>query len=197
MSVSDVVRMYLKSKPYTLEALGSGIVNYSALARVIQKSLRIKNYGAVKAAVVRYAEHLDYVMGNIEKAALPVLKQNKLSLLDGITVIVADKKFEIENDAEVKIDSYHVYLTGKAAVRAMPKKERDHVVKLHEDCSAIILYSAEKLENIPGVMAFLTSLLAEQNINIVELISVYTETIFVVNKEDALRSYQMLSELIK
>lgn len=197
MTISDVVRMYLRSKPYTLEALGSGIVNYSALARVIQKSLRIKNYHAVKAAVVRYAEHLDCVMGSIEKAAMPVLKQNKLSLLDGINVIIADKKLEIENDAEVKIDSYYVYLTGKVAASTIPKKEKDHIIKLHEDCAAIMLYSAEKLENIPGVMAFLTSLLAEQNINIIELISVYTETIFVVNKEDALRSYQMLSELIK
>ena len=56
MKVSEGVRMYLKGKPYMLEAIDSGVVNYSALARLIQDKIGAKSYGAVKAAVIRHAK---------------------------------------------------------------------------------------------------------------------------------------------
>ena len=51
-------------------------------------------------------------------------------------------------------------------------------------------------ESTSGVVAFITSLLAEYNINVVELLSCYTETILVVNKSDALVSYKLLSDMM-
>ena len=189
--------MYLKHKPYILEALDNGIVNTSALARVLQLRMRLKNYQAVKASIRRFAETRGKVKQGIEERALSVLKDNRITLLDGISVIISSRKLEIENDAQVKIDSYHVYLTRKAVLARSKVRIRESIVKVHEGCSAIIIYSDTKLEGVSGVIAFLTSILAEQGINIVELISCYTETIVVVNREDALRSYQIISELTR
>ncbi len=197
MSISDTVRIYLKNKPYTQEALEYGIVNFSALARLIQKELGIKNYQAIKAAIRRYAEHIESVKGSIENRALKVLKENRIALLDGVHVIVSEDELDIPNDAKVKIDEYYVYLTRKDVVKGLGKKARQSIVKVNDNCSTLIIYSGENLESGSGVIAFLTSLLAEQNINVVELISCYTETIIVVNKEDALRSYELLSGIIK
>jgi aspartokinase len=197
MSISDTVRTYLKNKPYTMEALENGIVNYSALARVIQKQLGIKNYQAVKAAIRRYAEHIESVKGTIESRALGVLKENRIALLDGVHVIVSEAELNIPNDAKVKIDEYYVYLTRKDVIKGLGKKERQSIVKVNDNCSTIIIYSGENLESGSGVVAFITSLLAEQNINVVEFISCYTETIIVVGKNDALRSYELLSSITK
>ncbi|MEM3838979.1 MAG: ACT domain-containing protein [Candidatus Micrarchaeaceae archaeon] len=197
MSVSDTVRVYLKNKPYTLEALESGIVNFSALARLIQKELGIRNYQAIKAAIRRYSEHIKSVKGNIEANALRVLKENRIALLDGVHVIVADRELEIENDAKVKTDQYYVYLTRKYSPGEIGKKSKGSIIKVNSNCATLTIYSGENLESGPGVIAFLTSLLAEQNINVIELISCYTETIIVVNREDALRSYELLSGIIK
>ena len=197
MSISDTVRVYLKNKPYTQEALEYGIVNFSALARLIQKELGIKNYQAIKAAIRRYAEHIESVKGSIETRALRVLKENRIALLDGVHVIVSEEELDIPNDAKVKIDEYYVYLTRKDAVRGMTRKARESIIKVNDNCSTLIIYSGENLESGSGVVAFLTSLLAEQNINVVELISCYTETIIVVNRADALRSYEILSGIVK
>lgn len=197
MNVADVVRTYLKNKPYTMEALESGVVNISALARLIQRELGLKSYQAVKGAVRRYAEHVGTVKDNIEKRALEVLRENRITLLDGMYVMISSRKLEIENNAEVKIAGHYVYLVDKNTFRGMGKKAKESMVRVHENCSAIIIYSEEKLENVSGVLAYLTSLLAEQKINVIEFISCYTETILIVSKEDALRSYQTLSEVIK
>ncbi len=197
MSISDTVRVYLKNKPYTQEALEYGIVNFSALARLIQKELGIKNYQAIKAAIRRYAEHIESVKGSIEARALKVLKENRIALLDGVHVIVSDEELEIDNDAKVKIDNYYVYLTRKNVMKDLGKKAKESIIKVNDNCSTLIIYSGENLESGSGVVAFLTSLLAEQNINVVELISCYTETIIVVNRTDALRSYEILSGIVK
>lgn len=197
MSISDTVRMYLKNKPYTLEALEYGIVNFSALARLIQKELGIKNYQAIKAAIRRHAEHIESVKGNIENRALRVLKENRIALLDGVHVIISEEELDIANDAKVKIDDYYVYLTRQDVMKGLGKKARQSIVRVNDNCSSIVIYSGENLESGSGVIAFLTSLLAEQNINVVELISCYTETIIVVNRVDALRSYEILSGIVK
>ncbi len=197
MTISNVVRTYLKNKPYTMEALENGIVNFSALARLMQKELGIKNYQAVKAAIRRYASHLESVRGSIETRALEVLKENRLALLDGVHVIVSRKELDVDNDAKVKTDQYYIYLTRKDVVKRMGKKDRSELVKVRDNCSAILIYSEENLEGTSGVMAFVASLLAEQNINMIELISCYTETILVVSKDDALRSYELLSTAVR
>ncbi len=197
MSISDTVRTYLKSKPYTLEALENGIVNYSSLARLIHDELRIKNYQAIKAAIRRYAQHIAKVKGGIETRALNILKENRMALLDGVHVIISLEDLNIENDAKVKIDQYYVYLTRKDVIKSLPKKTRENLVKVRDNCSAVIIYSEENIEGASGVIAFIASLLAEQNINVIEFISCYTQTILVVNRSDALRSYELLSRIIK
>ena len=76
MTISNVVRMYLKSKPYTLEALDSGIVNYSALSRLMQKQLGIKNYQAIKAAIRRYAEDREV----LREGKRTIIRRDRVSL---------------------------------------------------------------------------------------------------------------------
>ncbi len=197
MSISDTVKAYLKNKPYTMEALEKGIVNYSALARLVQEELGIRNYQAIKAAIRRYAGQREALRGSIELRAMKVLKENRIALLDGVHVIISREDIGIDNDAKVKIDEYYVYLTRKDTLKTLGKKAKDNLVKVRDNCSAVIIYSEENIEGASGVIAFLASLLAEQNINVIEFISCYTETIFVVSREDALRSYELLSGIMR
>jgi predicted regulator of amino acid metabolism with ACT domain len=60
----------------------------------------------------------------------------------------------------------------------------------------IVVHSPEELEATPGVVAFLTTLLAEQGVNIVEFISCWTQTIIVIEKKDSLKVYETLSNLV-
>jgi aspartokinase len=60
----------------------------------------------------------------------------------------------------------------------------------------IVVHSPEELEVTPGVVAFLTTLLAEQGVNIVEFISCWTQTIIVIEKKDSLKVYETLSNLV-
>lgn len=196
MSTANLVRVYLKNKPYMIEALESGIVNLSALSRLVQKDLKLDDYFAVKAAVRRYYQHLEKVKEGIEERALSVLKGNKITILDGISILISGKDIEIENDAKIKIGRYYLYLVESGALRRSKVKSSD-LIKKYENCSAIVIHSEENVESVSGVMAFVTSLFAEYNINIIELISCYTENILVIRREDTLKGYELLSEVVK
>lgn len=196
MSTANLIRVYLKNKPYMIEALENGIVNLSALSRVIQKDLKLSDYYAVKAAVRRYYQHLEKVKQSIEQRALSVLKGNKVTILDGISVLITSKDVDVRNNAKIKLGDYYIYLIDSAVLKRSRIKPAE-IIEKHENCSAIVIHSEANVENVSGVMAFVTSLFAEYNINIIQLISCYTENILVIKREDTLKGYELLSEVVK
>jgi len=190
MTVAKGVRNYLKNKPYVLEALEKGIVNLSELSRQIQNELGTKDIVAIKAALRRLSEELQKHKQRREEKVLELLKKSAVSVYDRKSVVIAMRELEIKNGMKVNLLSKIVYLLDK---NSLPGKLG--ALKIHDNCTMIVIHSPEELETTPGVVAFLTTLLAEQKINIIEFISCWTETIIVVEKKDSLRAYEILSEI--
>lgn len=196
LSIAERVRNWLENKPYILEGLEKDLINLSELSRVIQRELKVKNIQAIKASLRRHSEKLRKIKQRREERVLEILRESKISLEDGVSVAITDKDMAIENQAKVKLDSYYLYLTEKSQINKIRNNFKANLINTYENCTALILSSTIKIERMPGVVAFLTSLLAQQNINILEFISCYTKTIIVVERIDALRSYQILSRMI-
>jgi aspartokinase len=192
LTIAEEVRNHLKNKPYVLEALEKGIVNLSELSRQIQKELKINNMIAIKAALRRFSEELQRRKHKREEKVLSLLKESTITLHDGNSVVVTTKPLENEAKIKVNLGGKFVYLTDKNSLGKI-----DGILQKHENCVVIVIHSPVELEVTPGVVAFLTSLLAEQNINIIEFISCWTDTIIVVDKKDSLKTYEVLSNVIR
>ena len=191
MTIAQNVRSYLRNKPYLLEALEKGIVNLSELSRQIQQELKTSNTSAVKAALRRFAEEAQRHKQKREEKVLQVLKRSGMVVYDRKSVMVTNKEIDVKNALKVDLLDKHVYLLDRSEL-----PERVSALVKHEDCTMIVVHSPEELENTPGVVAFLAALLAEQNVNIIEFISCWTETIMVVEKKDSLKAYEVLSNMV-
>ncbi len=191
MTIAQNVRSYLRNKPYLLEALEKGIVNLSELSRQIQEELKTDNTTAVKAALRRFAEELQRHKQKREEKVLHILKRSGMAIYDRKSVVITNKDVDAKNALKVDLLNKHVYLLDR---NDLP--ERINTLVKHEDCTMIVVHSPEELEATPGVVAFLATLLAEQNINIIEFISCWTETIMVVEKKDSLKAYEVLSNMV-
>jgi len=191
MTIAQNVRSYLRNKPYLLEALEKGIVNLSELSRQIQEELKTNNTSAVKAALRRFAEELQRHKQKREEKVLQVLKRSGMAVYDRKSVMITNKEIDAKNALKVDLLNKYVYLLDRSDL-----PERISALVKHEDCTMIVVHSPEELENTPGVVAFLATLLAEQNINIIEFISCWTETIMVVEKKDSLKAYEVLSNMV-
>ena len=191
MTIAQSVREYLKNKPYLLEALEKDIVNLSELSRQIQTELKINNTTATKAALRRFAEELRKHKQRREEKVLQILKRSAISVYDRKSVIITSKELEKESGMKVDLPGKFVYLLDRSEL-----PERISALVKHENCTLIVINSPIELEATPGVVAFLTSMLAEQNLNIIEFISCYTETVIVVEKKDSLKTYEVLTNLV-
>ena len=190
MPIAKNVRNHLRNKPYLLEALEKGIVNLSELSRQIQEELKIDNMSAVKAALRRFSEELKKHKHKREEKVLRVLKRSAMAVYDRKSVVITTKEISTKTGMKVDLLGKVVYLLDRSD---MP--ERISALVKHDNCTMIVMHSPEELEATPGVVAFLTTLLAEQNVNIIEFISCWTETIIVVKKKDSLKAYEVLSNL--
>jgi len=191
MTIAQNVRDHLRNKPYLLEALEKGIVNLSELSRQIQEELKTDNTSAVKAALRRFSEELQKHKQKREEKVLQVLKRSGIAVYDRKSVMITSKEISTKSGMKVDLLDKFVYLVDRSD---MP--ERISTLVKHDNCTMIVVHSPEELEATPGVVAFLTTLLAEQNVNIIEFISCWTETIIVVEKKDSLKAYEVLSNIV-
>jgi aspartokinase len=192
MSIANEVRLYLKNKPYILEALEKDIVNLSKLTRQIQLDFGIKNFHAVKAALRRFSEENKKYKHKREERVLRLLKKSKVTVYDGNSIIITNEPTNIKEKIKLTLEDSIVYLLDKTELPRVTK----NILKKNENCSTFLIKSPEEIENTPGVVAFLTSLLSEQNVNVIEFISCWTETIIVVDRKDSLRAYEILMSVI-
>ena len=191
MTTAKNVRDYLRNKPYLLEALEKGIVNLSELSRQIQTDLKTENITATKAALRRYVEELQKRKQKREEKVLQLLKRSGIAVYDRKSVIITAKEINNKNGMKVDLPGKFVYLLDRADL-----PERISTLVKHDNCTMIVINSPEELEATVGVVAFLTTLLAEQNVNIIEFISCWTETIIVVEKKDSLKAYEALTNIV-
>jgi len=185
------VRTYLRNKPYLLEALEKGIVNLSELSRQIQEELKTGNTTATKAALRRFSQELQKHKQKREEKVLQILKRSVIAVYDRKAVIITAKEISAKNGMKVDLPDKFVYLLDRADL-----PERVSTLIKHDNCTMIVVNSPEELEATIGVVSFLTTLLAEQSVNIVEFVSCWTETIIVVDKKDSLKTYEALSNLV-
>jgi len=191
MTVAQTVRNHLQNKPYLLEALEKGIVNLSELSRQIQEELKTNDASAIKAALRRYAEELQKHKKRREEKVLHLLSHSSIAVYDRKAVMITSKEVNCKDGMKVDLLDKFVYLLDRSDL-----PDRINALVKHDNCTMIVVHSPEELEATPGVVAFLAALLAEQNVNIIEFISCWTETIIVVEKKDSLKVYEILSNLV-
>ncbi|MEM5871575.1 MAG: ACT domain-containing protein [Candidatus Aenigmatarchaeota archaeon] len=194
MSVSEKVWLYIKKKPYLQEALSSGIVNYSASARLIGKDIGIKNYEAIKMALIRLGRKMGKERKSMEEKVLYILRKSKLELRDKISVIISYKKLNIPAIAKAKSKSGYTYIVNSEVIENIRKK---YLIKIQKDLAMLTITSPEGVEETPGVISYLLAALANEGINVVEFVSCYKDTLLILKNTDATKAYEILSERMK
>jgi len=193
-SVSENVRLYIKGKPYMQEALERGVVNYSALARMIGSDMGTRNFDAIKAALLRLSRKLGKDRRNMEQKVLKVVRSSRLEMRDKIAVVISGSKLETPAIASAKSASGYTYIMDEGAIDTVRSR---NVLKAQKNLSMITIISQENLEETPGVIAYLLASLAAENINVVEFVSCYKDTLLVFKNADITKAIETLSERLR
>ncbi|MFH2111964.1 MAG: hypothetical protein ABIJ47_11980 [Candidatus Bathyarchaeota archaeon] len=187
-SVAQLVRDTIQMRPSLLDALNMKVVNYSALARLLQEEMGEGSLEAVKAAIIRVADEISEDRGLREEAVLGILKESKVRLQDKIAVVISPIRLDIPHIVTAHLTDQYIYIVDQTIM----KQRLPEQVKIESNLVALILLSPLRVETTPGFVAFVTQLLASRNLNIVEFISCSTNTIIILSPKDALTAFSLL-----
>jgi hypothetical protein len=187
-SVAQLVRDTIQTRPSLLDALNMKIVNFSALARILQAELGEGSLEAVKAAIIRVADEISTDRSLREEAVRGILKTSRVRLQDKIGVVISPIRLDIPHIVTAHLTDQYVYIVDQTIIKD-PLPEQ---VQFQKNLVALILLSPEVVEETPGFVAFVTQLLASRNINIVEFISCSTNTIIILDGTQALQAFSLL-----
>jgi hypothetical protein len=163
-----------------------------------------KNFDAILIACRRYKLKLKKE-GN-EKEILDLLKNSKLEVKNKVSAVVLDTSTptsaidilekKIRKDKGifrlVESNSAITLITSEDHLADIDELFKTNVIEKNTGLVEVTLKTSEEIEHIHGVLAFLYARFAEYGINIVETMSCWTDTIFIISEKDVAKVMEMM-----
>ncbi len=207
-NITKLTEQYISEHPSIKDSLKKGLINYSKLARQIADETDTdlkKNFDAILVACRRYYRKVRKEK-ILEQDILDVLKKSKVEVKNKIIAAVLDKSIyfegllDLEKEVKKKGDIFHI-IEGTSAITVVTAEEysdkikklfKNKIIKENKRLVEIFLKSPKEIEHVAGVVPYLYSLFGEKGINIVETLSCWTDTIFVVEEKDIAKVMEIL-----
>lgn len=201
-TISEEVHRLLSTYPYIEEYISSGLINYRALARHIHDDVK-KDLGSdvkfqsVVTAVRRYPiSRTKLGRGKVSG----ILSRSEVNLKYDVGVITT--KFdqsviglmeEIQSGLKIPYMIFQgietlTIVVEESQLEAIASMLQEKVLDKKDKLAFVIVNSPQEIVDTPGVIAYLGNVLALEGINLVEMMSSHTETCFIVEEGDALRT---------
>jgi hypothetical protein len=210
MNISQATRKVLRKYPNIAEYLSYGVVNYRALARLIQPEVeRLLGTGVKLQSIVTALRRSG--SAKLEQGeASRILAKSEVSLRYDLGLITTSLSREtprkvLEVHRALRGETY-VLLQGLENLTIVTRQEHiakleklfgDEMIESKRSLAGIFVKSPPEIASTSGVLARLSGLLAAEGINVVEMMSSHMETIFLVEERDCLRGVEAIREEIK
>ncbi len=200
-NITKLAENFISEHPSIKDCLKNGLVNYSSLSRKIALDSGIsakKNFDAILIACRRFQGKLEKEEV-FENRIIKILKSSKIEIKNKAMALVLEKDvhFEtllyIEKEIKKQKEIFRI-IEGASAITIITSEEfadlirknfRNKIIVENAHLAEITIKSPKEIETTPGAYAYLCSLFQENGINIVETLSCWTDTIFLVDEKDA------------
>jgi aspartokinase len=212
-SVQDVVRIIVTRNPYLYRGLRMRVVNYSALARYIQREVQ-STFGddvdpnTIVTAIMRLSNQLEEPL----EPRSP-LAGGRLNLVTGISEVLIRvppvKHTEIvERIMKLGVfDSYMLSLhqtqsgirlfTNSPDADKIGQELKDHDVEVGAGYAELHLRLPSAMEGVEDALTMIVDVLSENGVHAIEANVVEGEISFIVREDDAGRAFDALRTLSK
>lgn len=211
IKISQVLEEIIKKDETVLEAIRLGILNISAYAKSIhnlveEKTKKEVKLGTIIVAISRLSKKIKkypplkldvFVNDAIIKAPLAVISYEKNN--QNLSQLSNFEKFSInENDfftATLGIEEITIVCTKKIA-KKVKEEFKSKPKSLLNDLIGITIKFPEEYLEVPNVIYSYLSKLAVRRINLIEVISTYSEITFIMNKKYLKSANAVLEEFL-
>jgi len=202
-TINDITKDYVMRNPAIKSCLKKGLINYSSLAREIISELNLK---ASKEAVLIAARRMQEKLGkeSYQNKIRDLLSDSNIEMKNKITILIVEKSInpEIIDELQKKVRKENgiIYiLEGSESITivldekyADNKAIKSRLMNKINNLALINIKSTEEVEFTKGWVAYITSLFAENEVNIIEFLSCWRDTLFVIESADVPKAINFL-----
>ena len=210
ISTTAVVEELVKASPLLEDGLARGIISYSALARDLRPQIEAKLLKSVgRGAIVMALKRTSSKLKTKRKVTQQIINLSgitarsnlaELTYLNSDTII--EKHKEVFSVSEKRKDIFcnltqgvreTMLIVGEEILMEMEKLFADErlVAKIKNLSSITILLTKETVDT-PGVYYSILKLLAWNEINIIDVISTYSELTIILSNDDIDKAFSLL-----
>lgn len=214
IKVTDVVREILLSNEIALSSLSSGYLNLSAYAASIQKEVERRSFKEVKVGTIVVA--LSRLAKSLESSTelLPQFKVNSIAVKTGLVEFTFEKTKAnqerlqriYQNEDFLYADFFAVtYGVGELNM-VLPESLKRPLLKIYgkqkpllflEDLAGVSVRFDDWCIQVPNIVYSLIRPLALKRVNILEIVSTFTELTFIFHEDDMQQALALLSPMMR
>ena len=208
INISILLQNFFNKHPDIKKASSKSIVNRRALAKyIIEEEKLTKNLFEALITALRRFE-----IKSEKKEAMILYKEIKVSTKDNLSIIYLEKSEEVLKNISKVVNLVNFnknetlkIVQGNLSIKIFVddfnvKKinemfsDRD-IISVSNKISELNLIFSEDAHKIKGIIAYVTSELSINDINIIEIITGRPELIVYVNESDLLKAYETVQRL--
>lgn len=208
ININLLLQNFFNKNPDIRGARNKGLVNRRALAKyIIEKERLDKNrFEALVTALRRFE------IKPASKETVGIIKETKISTKNKISIIYLENSEEVLKNISKVINLINFnknetlkFVQGSLSLKLFVdefnvKKIKDifiakDIITTNNNISELNLIFPEKAIKTKGVISYLTSELAINNINIVEFLTGKPELMIYVGEDDLLKAYETINRL--
>ncbi|HID73399.1 TPA: ACT domain-containing protein [Candidatus Micrarchaeota archaeon] len=213
VSVSRIVEKMIKDNPSIEIALSKDLINYSKLARYLRDEVeketgkKVKD-SAIVIALKRISERsgklyepkvkfrAEEITSNSNLMEITVVRSPRVpGIVQDIYEIEDVKKGGVVNVSHSNRQTTFIF-SEKLEKRVKELLEGEQMISELRNVSQISVAFSEDMFKTPGFIVYTLKELSWHNINIMEIISTYTELVIIVKDEDFMKAYQLLRRVL-
>jgi len=199
-TTTELTEKYLSEHPSILDCLKKGIINYSKLSRKIADDLDIGKKTSMDAILIACRRFEAKIKDRriLEDKILKILKESELEIKNKIVICIVEKSgyyekiIELEKKMHKNAEAFYAIEGSKVFTIITLEKHLENldqligkrIIKQSKNLVMITIKSPKDMEDTPGVIAYLCSLFARSGVNVIEQMSCWTDTIFVISEDD-------------
>ncbi|MEM4336180.1 MAG: ACT domain-containing protein [Candidatus Anstonellales archaeon] len=213
VTVAHIVEKLVKENPSLEQALAMDLLSYSRTAVYLKPKVEKElgkevKIGAIAMALQRIAEKVrtkakehEYKIKEISTrsnlAEISIAKTSRIKeIIDEVYETVDIAKGDVVNFIHGNNETTIIFSDGKfEEIKEILRKEK--VIGEMKGLGAISLRFSEETLSSPGFVAYVLKELAWHGINVVEVVSTYTELSVILKEEDVGKAYNVIKSLFK
>jgi aspartokinase len=215
-SLAEATREVLQEHPEIEYYLARGWLNYRAMARSVLKEVEAKTGLKAKvdsvATALRRCRELSWRRID-ERGITKILAGSRLHLMSKVAVVTFKRSWELARElgeisrkvseegglvSFVQNPFNMIFVVDEHQLdRILSVGKRRDILEVRRNLSALIMVSPREITETPGVIAKVTGKLGREGINLAELISSHNVTMFLVEKNEAQRAYEIINTMIE